>query len=84
MISAANAREITDNTDKYIDIKKKIEGLSPIIEKRAEQGYDYIVIFVSPESENLYTHVLERFGYKVERKPNIRYLGYYYICKISW
>lgn len=84
MITAAEAHEITNNGDKYTDVKEKIEKLSPVIEERAEQGYNYIVIFVSPEVENLYTHVLKRLGYKIEKKLNIRYLEYYYIYKISW
>lgn len=84
MITAAEAREITNNGDKYTDVKEKIEKLSPVIEERAEQGYNYIVIFVSPEVENLYTHVLKRLGYKIEKKLNIKYLEYYYIYKISW
>jgi len=84
MISAAEAREITNNGDKYTDVKEKIEKLSPVIEERAEQGYNYIVIFISPEVENLYTHVLKRLGYKIEKKLNIKYLEYYYIYRISW
>lgn len=84
MITAAEAREITNNGDKYTDVKEKIEKLSPVIEERAEQGYNYIVIFISPEIENLYTHVLKRLGYKIEKKLNIKYLEYYYIYKISW
>ena len=84
MLTAAEAREITDNGDKYTDVKEKIEKLSPVIEERAEQGYNYIVIFVSPEVENLYTHVLKRLGYKIEKKLNIKYLEYYYIYRISW
>lgn len=84
MITAAEAREITNNGDKYIDVKEKIEKLSSVIEERAEQGYNYIVIFVSPEVENLYTHILKRLGYKIEKKLDIKYLEYYYIYSISW
>lgn len=84
MITAVEAREITNNGDKYTDVKEKIEKLSPVIEERAEQGYNYIVIFISPEVENLYTHVLKRLGYKIEKKLNIKYLEYYYIYRISW
>ena len=84
MLTAVEAREITDNGDKYIEVKEKIEKLSPVIEERAEQGYNYIVVFVLPEVENLYTHVLKRLGYKIEKKLNMEYLEYYYIYKISW
>lgn len=84
MITAAEAREITNNGDKYIDVKEKIEKLSLVIEGRAEQGYNHIMIFVSPEVENLYTHILKRLGYKIEKKLNMEYLEYYYIYKISW
>ncbi len=84
MITAAEAREITGNGDKYAAVKEKIEKLSPVIEERAEQGYDYIVVFISPEAENLYTHVLKRLGYKIEKELSVRYLEYYYIYEISW
>ena len=84
MITAAEAREITNNGDKYTDVKEKIEKLSPVIEERAEQGYSYIVVFISPEVENLYVYVLKRFGYKIEKKSNIKYLGYYHIYSICW
>ena len=83
MLTAVDARKITNNSDKYISVEEKIEKLSLVIEEKAKQGYSYIVVFVSPEIENLYIHVLKHLGYKVE-KLNIKYLEYYHIYKVSW
>ena len=83
MITAAEAREITNNSDKYIRIKEKVERLSLAIEERAEQGYSHIVVLVLPEDENLYTNILKRLGYKVEKQ----YCDLYKVSdlyKISW
>lgn len=84
MLTAMEAREITDNNNNRQKAKENVEKLSYYIKERALEGEDYLLFFL--EHVELKDFMLQEFrdlGYIVERVGRLYYEGYP-LYRINW
>jgi len=68
MISAAEARKITNDSVSRIKAKEKVEKLSPWIKEQALEGKDHLLFVVKQlELEDFIVQELKNLGYGVEQ-----------------
>ena len=69
MISAAEARQITDDSDSRMKARENIEKLSPWIKQQALKGKDYLLFIVEHlELEDFMVQELKNLGYEVVKQ----------------
>ena len=66
MLTAAEARAITNDSNNRMKAKEKIEELSPWIKEQALKGKDYLLFIVQHlELEDFIVQELKNLGYEV-------------------
>lgn len=66
MLTAAQAREITNDSDSRIKAKEKVEKLSPWIKGQALKGKDHLLFSIqSLELEDFIVQELKSLGYEI-------------------
>lgn len=84
MITAAEARAITNNRENYEQVRECIEKLSPHIKAQALIGNRYLFFFIDHlELEDLITAKLKDLGYEVFKEKS-RYMGCPAYYTIRW
>lgn len=82
MLTAKEAREITNDSVSRVRAKEKVEELSPWIKEQALKGKDHLLFTVKPlELEDFIVQELKNLGYGVEQSF---YLYKYPMYTIYW
>ena len=75
MLTAAQAREITDDSVSRAKAKEMIEKLSPRIKEQALKGKSYLLFFIEHlELEDFIVQEFKNLGYEVVKQES-RYRG---------